>query len=1125
VKHFIFQEKVMRKGFVLLVSAIALFFSFVAFAQESAVKGNLGGTIFDSSGALVPNATVTLTGPIGNKTATSDGQGRFIFDLLVPGFYSVKAEMKGFKTSEARQIEVFTDRTSTVRMTLEPGGSTEVVEVTAQSVGVDESSTRIETNLNDTFYEQMPVSRNVTGLFYAAAGVTDGGGTGSANPSIAGGSGLENQYVADGVNITDGAFGGIGVYSRVYGPLSTGINLSFVKEVEVKTAGYEPQYGKSTGGLIQIVTKSGGNEYHGAIAGFFGPQQFEAGRLNPDTSGRLNLNGIAAHQGAWDVSGEFGGYVPHFKDHLFFFGSFNPSYNAYYDQFANMHGVLGLPVLGNSTVGQTSYNYAGKLTWKVNDKNSIETSIFGDPTREGSFEPNSTLATFSKTTFDKLSNGTRNWVVRYNATLSPTWLFNASWSWGHNYLTDTPQAPGVYQVADQTGRTIGTDPSQLGVDGTQLTGAYIRQGLGYYENTSGDNYSLTFDTQKVVNKFGNHTFSIGYHYERNYYDGSTLRSGPGFTITPAMAAGGGDPLAAGATDNATFQLRVLAHTSGTDPATGNPYCPGPNCGSPNFGLYGGAANAVTAIIPGFSAKYGPMPVALLQTRGTFSDPNFTTSGRYHAGYGNDSWAINKHITVNAGYRWEQQMMQGSPYTLGGQNFKVHYTYTDNWSPRFGLAIDPVGDRKTKIYGNFARYSYAIPLDMAIRSLSNEQDAYNNYWAAPSTGPFDGTTPNLALNSDGTLGTPVFNDATQLTPFFISAQSGEAIAKGTKMQYLQEWVYGVEHEFKHGIVVDVRWQDRRLKRIVEDMGGLSPEGADAGINQYFLIGNPSSKTDLFHNEQEISWPFPQSAPASCATAAYQVDEVDDASGNNLGGACFLNANAGTVGSDGKPDGFVNPVRVYKALEFEASKSFSKGWQWRTNYRWAELLGNYEGAFRNDNGQSDPSISSLFDFTAGQFNLLGDQFAIGALNTDRRHTFNNFLSYTFASTFLKNFTLGTSVRIQTGDPINDLRAHPVYLNAGEIPVGGRGSLGRTNTTGEGDLHTDYLVRLGEKQSLHFGADLFNVANQKTQLRIDQNQDRSYGIPNSDFLKPVGNGNIGVPLGYQRPFYARLNVRWEF
>jgi hypothetical protein len=1081
----------MKRYFAILVIALVGVLTMGLYAQESAVTGSLGGTVYDSSGAVVTKAKVTLIGPTGNKVATTDSEGRFDFDVLTPGFYGVRAEMSGFKAIEIKKVEVFTNRQSTVRMTLEPGGGNEVVEVTAESVGVDTASTGIGANLNDTFYSKVPVARNVTGLFYASAGVTDGGGTGAANPSIAGGTGLENQYVADGVNITDGAFGGIGVFSRVYGPLSTGINLSFVKEVQVKTGGYEPQYGKSTGGLVQIVTKSGSNAYHGSIGAFFQPQAFEAGRLNPDDFARVNQGGVTAHQGAWDFDAELGGYVPGLKEKLFFFGSFNPSYNAYYDQFANMHGVTTLPTLKNSTLSQYSYNYAGKLTYKLNDKNVLETSIFGDPTRENDFSPNFTLATFSATTFDKLSNGTRNWVARYNTTLSPTWLFNASWSWGHNYLTDTPQSPDVYQVVDLTGRT-GGNGSPLGPLGTPLTGQYTRQGLGYYENTGGDNYSLSFDTQKVVNKFGSHTFSVGYHYERNYYNGDTLRTGPGFTLTNQMSLDAvGDTSLAGKVDNAAFQLRRVGGTG------------------------------VWADVPGV----GLAEVALLQTRGTFSDPKFNTAGRYHAAYVNDSWAINKYLTVNAGYRWEQQYMLGSPYQLNGVTQHVHYTYTDNWSPRFGLAIDPWGDRKTKIYGNFARYSYAIPLDMAIRSLSNEQDAYNTFWLPPSTGAFDGVNPNLAINSDGTLKPLTLDDSTILGPLFVSAQSGEAIAAGTKMQYLQEWVYGVTHEFPHGIVVDVRWQDRRLKRIVEDMAGLSPEGADAGENQIYVIGNPNSSTDLFTNENELSWLAGQPRPSQCDTADFEADDLTDSGGNPLGSACFFGANGGLPGPDGQPDGFANPVRTYKGLEVEVTKSFSNGWLWRTNYRWAELLGNYEGAFRNDNAQSDPSISSLFDFTQGQLGLLGNQFAVGSLNTDRRHTLNNFFSYTFGNTMLKNLTVGASVRIQTGIPINDLRAHPVYLNAGEIPVGGRGSLGRTNTTGEGDLHFEYLLKTGEKSALHLGADLFNVANQKTQLRIDQQQDRSFGVPNADFLRPVGSGNIGIPLGFQRPFNARLNVSWQF
>ncbi len=1085
---------------------LLLLLSVAVVAQESTVKGNLGGVVSDKTGAVVAKSKVTLTGPTGTRSVTSDNQGRFMFELLVPGSYSVRAEQPGFKAVEVHQVEVFTNRTSTVSLVAEPGAISETVEVSATSEGVDVAATKLETNLNDTFYSQVPVSRNVTGLFYAAAGVNEGGGTGSANPSIAGGSGLENQYIADGVNITDGAFGGIGVFSRNYGALATGINLSFVKEVDVKTGGLEPQYGKSTGGVVQIVTKSGTDHFHGGISGYFGPQQFEVAHLNPDASGRLNQQGVAYHQAEWDIEGELGGPVPGLRNKLFFFGSFNPTWNRLYDQFAPLHDVSGFPVLGNAVIPQISYDYAAKLTFKLTDKHVIETSIFGDPTRETSAGPNFTLASINTTGFSKVANGTRNWVLRYNGTLSPTWLVSASLSWGHNYLNETPNSPGVYQVTDNTGAGDGT--SALGSLGTPLTGIYNRQGLGYYENTQGDNWGLSFDTQKVFNGLGQHSVSVGYHYERNRYYGTRQATGGGYPIPPSFLAGStlcNPACPTNLTDYAdSFQL---------DPAV-------------NWGFDGGVG--VFDNVPG----NGSTEVVLIQNRGFFSSPAFDSHGRYHSAYAGDSWAIGRHITINAGYRWEQQEIQGIKYTdpLSGQTKQAHYTFTDNWSPRFGLAIDPFGDRKTKIYGNFALTSYALPLDAAIRSLGNEQDASFLFLQPPYVNPNPGTPCSssnpcqLAANPDGTI-TPAIDDSHALSPYFsLSTAPGEAIARGTKMTYLQEYVGGVEHEFHHGIVASIRYQQRRLQRIVEDMSGVSPEAALIGIAQQFEIGNPSPSLDVFTNTNETILPAGTANTTNCPSGTFGPNT--NPFNGSMADVCINNpATAGNPVPDGQSDGFAKPVRTYKAVEVEVSKTFSKGWQLRSNYRWSTLAGNYEGAFRNDNGQSDPGISSLFDFTTGSLGLLGNQFAIGFLNTDRRHIFNNFVSYAFSSGFLKNLTLGTSVRIVTGVPINDLRAHPVYQNAGEIPFGGRGALGRTPTTGEGDLHAEYTWKLGETQAIHFGSDMFNIANQKTQLRVDQFQDAALNSPNLDFLHPVGNGNIGISPAHQRPFNARLFVKWIF
>ena len=93
----------------------------------------------------------------------------------------------------------------------------------------------------------------------------------------------------------------------------------------------------------------------------------------------------------------------------------------------------------------------------------------------------------------------------------------------------------------------------------------------------------------------------------------------------------------------------------------------------------------------------------------------TLSGRLHVGYLNDTGRINKYVTIDAGIRWQQERMVGED---------SHYVFNDDWSPRIGVTVDPIGDRKNKIFFNFGRYSYNLPLDLAERSLTNEKDLFS-----------------------------------------------------------------------------------------------------------------------------------------------------------------------------------------------------------------------------------------------------------------------------------------------------------------------------------------------------------------------------------------------------------------
>lgn len=255
-----------------LVATLFVFFALPAFAQDlGSTRGNLGGLVYDSSKSLVPGAEVIITGPIGNQVQTTTEQGSFLFSGLIPGIYSIRVQKAGFKVADIKSAEVLINKTTSVEVILTTGQVSEVVEVSAAAVTVDTSTSAVTANISDTFFDNIPMQRGVASLFYLSPGAVDGGQTGSNNPSISGSSGLENSYVADGVSINDPAFGGLGVWARSYGALGSGINLSFVKEVQIKTGGFEPQYGHASGGIVQIVTKSGGTKTHGQIGGYFHP--------------------------------------------------------------------------------------------------------------------------------------------------------------------------------------------------------------------------------------------------------------------------------------------------------------------------------------------------------------------------------------------------------------------------------------------------------------------------------------------------------------------------------------------------------------------------------------------------------------------------------------------------------------------------------------------------------------------------------------------------------------------------------------------------------------------------------------------------------------------------------------
>ncbi len=1115
----------MRKVFMFLLALSLGLYASGAFAQ-GATTGNITGTVTDQAGAAVPGATVTISGPLGEKTAVTDSNGVFRVENLIPGNYNVKVSNTGFKTTSVEAVTVLVGKDQTLAIKLEPGEITATVTVTG-AAAVDTTKTETSTNLNDQLYNNIPVQRAVSSLFYLAPGTTDGLGGGKDNPSSSGASALDNLYVADGVNITDSAFGGIGTFSRTYGALGTGINTSFIKEVQIKTAGFEPQYGQSEGGIVNIITQSGSRDYHGAIYGYGQPKSFEATRKQPDdgttsipsaaagqdTPGpRVNVGGKLLHEEGYDFGADFGGYVPGARDKLFFFGSFNPSVrrdivrgaeaNANNLTNSGLRLIRG-PAFANRT---RTYNYAGKVDWNINPNNTLAFSIFGDPskTNVSSFR---TLNIDNTTSDSQLDYGTRNISARYNGTLPHNFTLSASLGLGRTHFDETGFA-NLNQITDRRGADQANIQAFTGF--LRARGTFVAQGLGFFEPTVSRTKRADLNLGKIVHLWGEHNFGIGYTFQRGNYDGQRNRSGPTWTIPT------GNGIATGQTANVQWRLRFRPSTSGGT--------------LPLFPVQ--LANGTTAMVP----------VRLQVIRGEYGAPSFKTYSNYNAAYAQDTWRFNKYITGLFGLRWETETMFGSPQN----NVRTHYALTDNWAPRLGVTVDPLGKGKTKAFYNFGRFFEYLPLDLAERSLSSEQDWTGGLYIPDFT--VNGAGQRIAvINQFGTVN-PIIDLAHQIAPGTASTSSQETFAPGTKLGFTDEHTVGFEQQLPRNWTFSARYIDRNTKRITEDAAILSPEAAlscdwpncsNFFVNQVYSIVNPSSRLDAFTNLTEFIFAptfngagLITNTPTGCAaTVMSGLRQPNYFYSNGSQSVCLAQtgidpATGNTfVAPDGQADGFPDAVRKYRAVELELNRRFQNGWQTFFNWRIASLRGNYEGHLRNDNGQTDPGISSLFDFTAGQLNLLGDQFSIGPLNTDRRHIINAYGSYSFAKERgihrLNGLNVGLNTHFETGLPINALLAHPVYLNAGEVPSGGRGSLGRTPSYIRFDVHADYPLRISEKMHLKFVADFFNIFNSQKVRLPDQNKSLTFdpvlgNPPNPDFLKPVA---------YYAPFNMRLGLRFEF
>ncbi len=999
----------MRPAKVLSHFAMGLALMVAALAQDI-TKGTIAGVVRDASGAVMPSVTVRLTSPFGERSTKTNSLGEYSFPNLVVGSgYQLIIEQPGFATAKIANLSVGVNRQTTQDVNLQVGQTTQTIEVSEASVTIDTSSTTIGADLGENLYKNVPVGRNISAVISLAPGVADSGGAGAANPSVNGASGLENQYIINGANVTDPAYGGFGSYSRVFGALGNGVNFDFIQEVQVQTGGFEAQYGQALGGVVNVLTKSGGNTYHGSFYGYFSPKAFAVDRVNtnPDLVNKVTYT---QNIGSYDFGGDLGGYL--LKDKLFWYGGFNPRFDYTYIKAEPGFGNAQLGTVGQKT---TTYNYVGKLNWNLGAQHQFEGSIFGDPSSIPTTWLRGINTNPSSTTIDRLSTssldyGSRTWTGRYNGAISTHWIVSANFSDYNNHVTETPAFNG-YRISDIT-------PGQEGTGSNFSSG-----GLGFRENSEATVHQFTVMSSHMFTLWGGHTLEYGYQFEDQNYDDFRLNTGPDFQIPDLPEFSG----AAGQTQHGAALTRT--HQVSADPNS---------------------------------------PIVLRVTRGDYSSPAVTTLSRYHSGFIQDNWKFGRHLTVKPGIRIEQQAMAGNA---------LRYVFAHNWAPRIGMIFDPSGDGKSKFYANWGRFFEKIPSDISIRAFS-----------------FETSTIGALYKDPGPNNQPDLSPANYISGGRISLQGSPEdltiVAGGTRAEYQDEVVGGYEKEIGNSFVVGGRFVYRHMRRIIEDVSGVNVTQALAGVPQQYVVANPSAIQDIFFNA------VPCSSGPDC--------DLDSGFTAFPGGS--------PLGADGIPDGFPNPSRIYKAMQLTASRRFTHNLQLYANYTLSKLYGNFQGSFRGDNGQTDPNISSLFDFTNSD-GLLSGQVQPGVLPTDRTHQLKVFGNYQ-----VRAVNIGVGWNIFSGTPITGLLDHPVYENSGEIPDGPRGAYGRTGWEFPLNVHADYTWNLSERSRVKFVADIFNLGNEKAVFQVFQSKeiDGNPGEPSPDFLKA---------RTYQTPFNARLAVRFEF
>src|SRR5947209_8732401 len=330
----------------------------VAMHGQTAQTGALSGLATDPSGSVLPGVSITATnadtGQV--RTTTTQNNGRYLFPLLPPGVYKVEASREGFKTGTFEQVRINITETATLNIPLQVGAVREVVSVEAQPMQLDTVSSALGHVTDQRMVEALPlVTRNYTQILGLSPGVSGevtnsahiGRGDSSLSSatggySVSGGSTNDNNFQMNGTEVND-LMGENAISGGVPVP-----NPDSIQEFKVQVGQYDASYGRNAGANVDVVTKSGTNQFHGNVWEYF--------RNTALNANDYFLNRQALPRGVLDQN-QFGGTLggPVVKDKAMFFVSYQGTRER--DGLDNTAGCLStgfLPPIANDASSRTA---------------------------------------------------------------------------------------------------------------------------------------------------------------------------------------------------------------------------------------------------------------------------------------------------------------------------------------------------------------------------------------------------------------------------------------------------------------------------------------------------------------------------------------------------------------------------------------------------------------------------------------------------------------------------------------------------------------------------------------------------------------------------------------------------